>query len=532
MTRHKAVFAILLSLLWLAVGERPAHAWVEWHHVGETVRLELDRQAGAKVEHQIRYHVNMGPLRTFDVPGIDAAATVEQEGSVQSEDGVSVPTKVELLPLNPKESAQRRTLRVTVLEGKGLKKRGNYTFIVRYAIDALPLFERDGAFAKLTFVTPPAWEGYDSGRLVVRVPAEATAPTSLPDSTVQAKTTRGPEFDELELTRAHVAKGESAVWSVRMDPKAFAARPKAPAFAVRQAPKADHSRLKWLSLSLVAALVAAALFGLVRARAGTALIAIPNRPILVSAVGFASVIVQSEADGLWGAVSAAALGLLLVNRAAGKAVAGWLPVRPIELLSVKRYWDATTLWGALALLCTMLALGTLGYFGRSLRADAQLLAIADAGALACLFLTGTVGAKLRTMARATRAISLEHRITPLGKFTGDGRIADVAMAVSPKKLVPGVVGFELSCPGSYRLTVHTKPGSPASERLGTFARGGGAAAGHESGASSVFFREEYTLKHATARIRSCVELLSERRSRQNASKKSRHSRRETDFALL
>ena len=59
------------GLLCGALVAGPAHAWVESHQTGDDVRIRVDAGGTAYVEHTIPYRVRRGPLRSFDITGVE-----------------------------------------------------------------------------------------------------------------------------------------------------------------------------------------------------------------------------------------------------------------------------------------------------------------------------------------------------------------------------------------------------------------------------------------------------------------------------
>jgi hypothetical protein len=534
MTRHNARWLrFSLMLAWafamLCFAPRSAHAWVEWHHIGENVTIDLNGKAMATVEHSVRYRVHMGPLRTVDVPGVEARAEVMPEGEGKSDDGQTFPLRAELLPLNPKESALVRTARLNVQETKGLK-RGVYTFTFRYSFDASHLFERDGVFAKMTFRGSPAPEGYDNGTLLLRVPHEATAPAALPEQTVQSSLALLPGVDELRLVRAHVAKGEVPVWNARISPRAFTLKEAHPAFAPPPAPEPKRSRLFWLCATLVALAFGLVFLSLLSARGGYALLQRPSvarlRPFLGGAL--ASAVVALDIGG-YGTVAVATSGVLMlvcVNRNV-RTGSGWLPIRA-ELLEAQRPWDGTTRWGAMLFVVLTAAFLLAGYAARSLRADTLMVSATLVAALLCAFYTGTIGTKLRTMRTLLRSASHDWRPTLIGAMTG-GRLVDCGLSLHSRNAIPGVLAVDVSCPAGFRVEIRTVTDSPAARRLRRFAPHSITRAAE---GQRVYCTEEVSGPDCAERVAQCVDLLKERRSSTSTRSASTARRRDADYARL
>src|SRR5215831_19114206 len=119
-----ALAALAPARAWAAGG---VAKWTEWHATGDDVRLTLDENGAAKVEHAIRYRVVMGPLRQIELAGIEPGARPAADATIVAEDGRELVARVET-------KGDGGALRVLVDEPKGLR-RGSYTFRVRYDVD-------------------------------------------------------------------------------------------------------------------------------------------------------------------------------------------------------------------------------------------------------------------------------------------------------------------------------------------------------------------------------------------------------------
>ncbi len=212
----------------------PAQAWVEQKVLAHDARVELKRSGTAHVEHWVKFRVRGGPLRTFDilvadqdVGLIDEATFVRTGGQMGAR--MPIPVTVEQRPDGP--------LRVDI-DGRNGVRRGTYELKVRYEVDLLKqsAITRDGSMLLLSWVGPKWSDGIDSVKTTFVVPASPTEPRAVgevkldgpdegsitaPLGSFMTTLTRLPEFDELELIRPHVARGESVTWKVRVDPSAI-----------------------------------------------------------------------------------------------------------------------------------------------------------------------------------------------------------------------------------------------------------------------------------------------------------------------
>ena len=229
--RVHTFFAVLITLLGVLLAH-PAHAWVEQTVLSHDARVELMRSGTARVEHTVNLRVAGGPLRSFDISVADKDVTITGEASFVRTGGpmdarTPIPVSVEQRPDGP--------LRVDI-DGRNGVRRGVYELKVTYDVDLLKQGDvtRDGSMLLLTW-RGPTWadDGIDNARTTFAIPAAATEPRAvgevrldgLNDEVVTAPLgsflttlTRLPEFDELELVRPHVARGESVLWQIRVDP--------------------------------------------------------------------------------------------------------------------------------------------------------------------------------------------------------------------------------------------------------------------------------------------------------------------------
>lgn len=248
--RLATAFAALLALLTLLASPRIARAWVEVHVAGDDVRLTVDRGGAARVQHKVTLKINGGPLRAFDIRGVDPDAAPEPDAYVvplrdaqKSSLASASPLALELLPLEkPGEDGKPPppVLRAR-FDGKGLG-RGVYVLFFRYRTELASrgLVREDGPLTRLGW-TGPIWDdGLDTTRIIFELPAAPTEPRAdeaspaaeddgaAPPMTLST-VRRGRDRDELELVRPYAPRGEPIRWAILADARALRPAEAAPA---------------------------------------------------------------------------------------------------------------------------------------------------------------------------------------------------------------------------------------------------------------------------------------------------------------
>src|SRR6185436_9538719 len=150
-------------LLGIALGlvASPAAAWVETRVISDDVVVEVERSGMATIDHGIRMQVKGGPLRSFDLPVVEAdiAPTDGSAVASQPEGFVGVPISLHVTP------GPDGALRVNVDSPRGIS-RGTFLFHVRYRKNLLARgnVRRDGAMLRIAW-TGPAWPaGLDNAK--------------------------------------------------------------------------------------------------------------------------------------------------------------------------------------------------------------------------------------------------------------------------------------------------------------------------------------------------------------------------------
>ncbi len=511
--RAAAVLAFLLAAVALLAVSRPAAAadsgWREVHLGGVDVRVTVDPDGAAHVVHRIVYKVLAGTFRTAEISGFDEDARFEEQGTVTADDGRTFSLFV--------VRDEQGVVHATVDDVKGLR-RGQYTFELRYALGlAGRRLTRSGAFYRLRFATPPMSEGTDGMRVVFDLPAAPTEPRAASDDGddpaavgMLATLRRTTERDELELLRPHVARGESAAWVARIDPKALPAlkdpalRPPSPA-VTPLAP--SRPWLPWLGAALAGVILAALALAKQRgfaarcARAGAEARGPLRLPaalrVAVASVSLAlGVHAQTGGSLLSGAALVALALAALALRAttpprAARGPGEWLALRPEEVFARTREpgdgLDATTRTGRLVLVGVIAALVALGVASRHLAAAAPFLVAIDALVLVPIFFTGT---SLHVLPRARRAAAPlrrvhqalhardDLRVTPWARFPQGADEADeVRVLTLPRAAMAGVVGVEVGVgwrregatyAPAFELLVRVQDGSFAAAKMAAY----------------------------------------------------------------
>jgi hypothetical protein len=258
--RHGAALLIVTATL-LVAGR--SHAWLETTLRSHVATVDVNRDGRAVVTTEILMQVRGGPLRSFELSGVDTDAQPLPDGTVASakpSQGGSdaVPLRVE---------AAGGSLTVHVESDKGLRY-GLYVFRFRYSTSLLARVQQTKGRLRLAWMGPRLPDGVDSARVVFRVPA-AEPPPTLPavdlahpglglreeaGGVFVSNLRRAAEKDELEIMRLHVARGEPVSWRFELAPSALDGF--APAQPVAKAPlEATAAPLRpWAVLSAVMAL--------------------------------------------------------------------------------------------------------------------------------------------------------------------------------------------------------------------------------------------------------------------------------------
>ncbi len=468
---------------------RPAFAWQEAHQTGDDATVHVDAAGVAQVEHRVRWHVVRGPLKSIDLVNVEPAAELEPVVTITGEDGHTFEARA--------ERHDERTVHIVTAQPRSLM-RGTFTFDVRWRVDlaASHALSHDGSTWRMSWSAPVATDGFDAATTVFEVPAAPDPPvaivadTGAVDDGAVASLHREPGMDALSLVRPHVARGESPVWTLRLDPRALplVADPTLRSPSEAKAP-AEPDRVR--DASIFAGLAAlGVLFGLLvhrRARAyAKACAARDVRPRALLPLGDAARAVLAGA-ALAGAVglqvtgrttAAAACVALATLAAALRAPAGKIPVRgPGRWLSLTPEHAFAGASGASparaeirapGLLAAAAAIGAVviaAVVAARFDPEGPWLASIDGVALLPLLLTGRRSQlppdAARTAAPWLARLFARLRRTSALRVSPWARIPDASPAPTPDELrllvlpraaMPGVLGVEVGLAWSHSPT--------------------------------------------------------------------------------
>jgi hypothetical protein len=510
-----ARWSFFLAVLAIAMVSAPAHAWVEAHASSDDVRIKIDPDGVAHVEHSIGWRVIRGPLKGFELSPIEKKAVPEADVLVTTEDGRELAAQAQW-------SEDKKSLHVDTSEPKAFM-RGKFLFRVRYTVDLVAAQElvRDGAMWRLAWTAPTASEGFDGSKLVLELPPAATEPravhpeTGADDESVLGTLRRAPDRDELELVRPHVARGQAVLWSVRIDPRAFpqVQTPKMrPAF---EPPPPPPDRIREIAVGAIVIAVALLFGTLVRhkERAFAALCdgAAPRGPVplpplwravLAATLLGAGVVLQilghtTEGGAL---VALAMIGAALrppLSRLPARGPGKWLALLPEDAFAKVRsptrqsHWlDIGSRAGKVTFALLALVIGGLAAASRLVAAHGPALIALDALVLVPIFFTGRASQLTPDGARAParwlkrlfvrlRARMKGSRVVPWARVPQGATAADeLRILAVPRTAMPGLHGVEVGLswvrtPTGFapapEVLVRAHEGSPAASRMAVIA---------------------------------------------------------------
>lgn len=230
--KHLHVCLSVVTLLFGLLLSRSAHAWVETSIRSHSVSIDINRDGKGTVAHELVVKVRGGPLKSLTIDGVDVEAELLPDATVARMRSEKADTSPLLLHQGDDGSL---ILEVDAKKGLGY---GVYLFRFGYALDFVErgLVSQSAAMVDIRWVGPRLDDGIDSAKVTFRLPRgdavprlaahdEGSGVTSDLESEgiLVSQVTRAADKDEIELVRAHVAKGEPAVWRVLASPKSFRA---------------------------------------------------------------------------------------------------------------------------------------------------------------------------------------------------------------------------------------------------------------------------------------------------------------------
>ena len=221
-TCRRAVALALAVLAWSLPGR--AAASQDARQTGSDILLRVEPNGIASIALRLRWHVVRGPMRAIDLVGVDGAITVDPSVVVTTDEGRTLPARA----IRP----DGETVRIAMDDPRALT-RGSFTLETHWRLDlvASDSVVRDAAMWRIRWSAPVASDGFDGSRTVLDLPAAPEPPELLTEyagargGSSAATLRREIDRDVLEWERPHVAQGESAAWSVRIDPRALAQVP-------------------------------------------------------------------------------------------------------------------------------------------------------------------------------------------------------------------------------------------------------------------------------------------------------------------
>lgn len=228
MTRWLARIALWTGVLLAALAASGHAAWLETRVKAHRALVQVERDGSATVEHELTLGVRGGPLKSYELSGIDPDAVTELGATVVPVVRYGVPAPIPVVV----QRSDDGTLRLEIDHPKGLRT-GTYVFRFRYGTQ---LLARDkirlrGTSAEVEWVGPRFADGVDVARVVFRVPS-GPVPPALPTpedgdeaqllgSAFLQQLRHDGDRVEVEVVRPHLARGEPAVWRLLVSPKLF-----------------------------------------------------------------------------------------------------------------------------------------------------------------------------------------------------------------------------------------------------------------------------------------------------------------------
>jgi len=500
------------GVLTTAFAATPALAWVESHQIGDDVRIDVGPDGVATVEHTIPYRVRRGPLRSFELTGIESGVVPEPIATITSESGGELGASVTMLT--------DHVLKVSADEPRKLL-RGDFTFHVRYKVDLVAAKEltRDGSLWRLAWTAPSATEGFDDAKYVFELPSAPEPPkivrvdTGAVDDSALGQLTRLADHDELQIVRPHVARGEGVAWALRLDPHTFPAMaaPSVRAPTPQDSPSVDSTR-ELAPIAAIGAIVLAYFFlvrlkgrafdAAVAARGAVGRQLLPFGHAIRGAISAAllagGIALERTGSPTLGAVLVAAAMVAASLRGptakgAPRGPGAWLPLRPADAFTVARprggWLDVDTVAGRVTFVVGALLVLAAAVAAERVDGQAPYLIVLDALAFVPLFVTGRTSqlppdaatapaARLEALFRRLSAIDT-LRTVPIGRIPmGESRPDELRLSTTPRLAMPGLVAIETGVAwgrtptgvaGALECLVRVQDGSAAARRMASVA---------------------------------------------------------------
>ncbi|MGO8997426.1 MAG: hypothetical protein ACLQVI_29270 [Polyangiaceae bacterium] len=454
---------------------------------GDDVRITVDEAGVAQIEHSLTYRVTGALPKGFDLNGVEPEAALDPSASMSLDGEPSNAARL--------DRKSERALHVTLdVPPRKASSRTVVVVHVRYTVDLVQTRELTldggGAMWRLGWTAPVAPEGYDAGRVVFDLPAAPTEPraiasdgtgTGTSDDASLVTLRRGPERDELELSRPHVAKVEAAQWAARVDPRAFP-RVTDPSLRPRPPPAQEPAKERSETIWLVAAFVGLFFGTLAHAKGAAFARACKARGVVARAHVLQTLPPSARAWLAGGAMAAGiaaewaslpvvgALGIVVAMlfatvhapavTAAPRGPGQWLALSPAEAFAPRgeslplALVDVATLAGKATLLVLACASVAVGLALRPIDVSWAWLVPLDALALLPLFVTGSRAQLPPDRVRSPRGrLEALHRllkrknalrVAPWARVpTGASSPDELRLLVLPRAPMPGVIGIEV-----------------------------------------------------------------------------------------
>lgn len=502
MTRFRS--AALAAFACAALATPSARAAVEAHETARDVRIRVEENGAAHVDETLHFRLLYAGWKGLDLPGLEADAAPEGEATITSVEGGASPANLTVLGPG--------TLRLDALDAKGLKK-GDYAAHFSYRVDLVANHEvaRDGALWRLTWTSAAPLDGVDGMRVVFDLPAAPTEPSAADadgeNPGFLSTLRRSEQMDEIDLVRPHVARGEAATWSVRIDPKALP-EVRDPVLRPPPPPRVKDAPDPFADARLPLRAMTACLLGLLFLATGFAkLRTIPRKFSAKSLLPVAPLVALAPAAatygaGIWFALTGAHVRAVLAfalatsfaivragrRKPAPRGPGSWKAIAEHKALARRpSVFDLSYLRGRIALLVLVACAVSISFAARPLDPDAW-LGVAPAMLPWLVFwLSGTRAsfADIGASAIALRPIflALRHagaRVTawarvPLGRKEMD----DLRLLVVPDTALPGLVGIEVAVgwlglfggfSPRFEVLVRARDASAAAAKMGSLAK--------------------------------------------------------------